>query len=54
VDRLHQDGFFVYGSNLDTAAQIGQGLELGIDAFSTGHLGLALRVRDDFVASRGS
>lgn len=46
VDRLHRDGLLVHGSNLDSAEQIRHGLALGIDQFSTGRLGLALRVRD--------
>jgi glycerophosphoryl diester phosphodiesterase len=52
VDRLHRGGFVVHGSSLDSAEQIGQGLSLGIDAFSTGHLGLALQLRDEFIKSR--
>ena len=52
VDRLHRSGFIVYGSNLDSAEQIRRGLNLGIDSFSTGHLGMALQLRDKFVASR--
>ena len=52
VDNLHRRGFIAYGSNLDSAEQIQQGLNLGIDSFSTGHLGMALRVRDKFVKSR--
>ena len=51
VDQLHRSGFIVYGSNLDSAEQIRRGLDLGIDAFSTGHLGMALRLRDEFAAS---
>lgn len=51
VDRLHQSGFIAYGSNLDSADQIQQGLNLGIDSFSTGHLGTALQLRDQFVKS---
>jgi glycerophosphoryl diester phosphodiesterase len=47
VDKLHQGGFTVYGSNLDSAEQIQQGLNLGIDSFSTGHLGMALQLRDE-------
>jgi glycerophosphoryl diester phosphodiesterase len=52
VDQLHQSGFLVFASNLDTAEQIEGGLSLGIDSFSTGHLGMALRLRDEFVESR--
>jgi glycerophosphoryl diester phosphodiesterase len=50
VDRLHQGGFFVYGSNLDTEEQIQKGLELGIDSFSTGTLELAIRLRDEHLS----
>lgn len=52
VDTLHRSGFIVYGSNLDSAEQIQLGLNLGIDTFSTGHLGMALQLRDEFVKSR--
>jgi glycerophosphoryl diester phosphodiesterase len=51
VDELHRSGFLVHGANLDSADQVQQGLELGIDQFSTGHLGMALRVRDAFTES---
>jgi glycerophosphoryl diester phosphodiesterase len=50
VDRLHQSGFIVYGSNLDTEEQIQKSLELGIDSFSTGKLELAIRLRNEYVA----
>lgn len=52
VDRLHQSGFLVHGSNLDSEEEIQRGLNLGIDSFSTGYLGLALRLRDRFVGSQ--
>lgn len=48
--KLHNHGFIVYGSNLDSNEEIKRGLELGIDSFSTGRLGLALQLRDEFVA----
>jgi glycerophosphoryl diester phosphodiesterase len=48
VDKLHQCGFIVYGSNLDLADQINRGLNLDIDSFSTSHLGIALKLRDEF------
>jgi glycerophosphoryl diester phosphodiesterase len=51
VDRLHRGGFIVHASNLDSAEQIQRGLRLGVDQFSTGHLGIALHLRDAFVAS---
>jgi glycerophosphoryl diester phosphodiesterase len=51
IDRLHQLGFLVYGSNLDSGAEIQRGLELGVDSFSTGCLETAVRLRDAFVAS---
>ncbi len=53
VDGLHERGFAVYGSSLDSEEQIQRGLSLGIDSFSTGTLGLALRLRDEFVEPRG-
>jgi glycerophosphoryl diester phosphodiesterase len=52
TEKLHDHGFIVYGSNLDSAEEIKRGLELGIDSFSTNHLGLALQLRDKFIASR--
>jgi glycerophosphoryl diester phosphodiesterase len=52
VDQLHRRGFLVHGSNLDAPAQIEWGLKRGIDGFSTGRLGLALRLRDAFVEAR--
>ena len=52
VAKLHQDGFIVHGSNLDSAEQIQRNLALGIDSFSTNHLGLALQSRDEFVRSQ--
>jgi len=48
VDKLHRSGFLVHGSNLDSVEQIRQGLDRGVDQFSTGHLGIALRLRDAF------
>ena len=50
VERLHQLDFIVHGSNLDSAAQMQQGFEMGIDSLSTGHLEMALRLRDRFLA----
>jgi glycerophosphoryl diester phosphodiesterase len=50
VDELHGRGYLVHGSNLDSAAQIRQGLQRGIDQFSTGSLGLALRMRKELSA----
>lgn len=52
VDKLHQSGFIVYGSNLDSAEHIQRGLNLGIDSFSTGHLGMALELRDMWTVSK--
>jgi glycerophosphoryl diester phosphodiesterase len=49
VEKLHRQGFIVHGSNLDAAEQIERGLQRGIDGFSTGHLGVALELRDAFV-----
>jgi hypothetical protein len=46
VDKLHQSDFIVYGSNLDSAAHIRQSLNLGVDSLSTGHLEMALQIRD--------
>jgi len=53
VKDLHRSGFTVYGSNLDSAEQIRRALNLGIDSFSTGRLGMALQLRDEFLR-RGS
>ena len=50
TDKLHDHGFIVYGSNLDSSETIRRGLELGVDSFSTSHLKLALHLRDEFVA----
>lgn len=50
VEQLHQAGFLVAGSNLDTAEQIRCDLAAGIDSFSTGRLGIALPLRDEFCA----
>ncbi|MGD2177541.1 MAG: glycerophosphodiester phosphodiesterase [Anaerolineae bacterium] len=52
VNRMHRDGFTVHGSNLDSAEQIKRGLSLGIDSFSTGHLRMALQLRDASARSR--
>jgi glycerophosphoryl diester phosphodiesterase len=49
VDRLHRSDFSVYGSNLDSEEHIRRGLSLGVDSFSTGHLGMALQLRDEFI-----
>jgi glycerophosphoryl diester phosphodiesterase len=51
VNRLHRSGFIVHGSNLDTSEEIERGLDVDIDQFSTGCLGMALRLRDEFVES---
>lgn len=51
LDVLHRNGFLVHGANLDSPGHIQRGLDLGIDQFSTGHLGMALRLRDAFVES---
>ncbi len=53
VDQLHRSGFLVHGSNLDAAEEIQRGLTLGVDQFSTGHLGMALRVREAFHGEGG-
>jgi len=49
VKDLHRSGFTVHGSNLDSAEQIRRTLNLGIDSFSTGRLGMALQLRDEFL-----
>ena len=46
VNQLQKAGFKVHASNLDTKEEIERGIGFGIDSFSTGHLELALRVRD--------
>lgn len=48
IDILHQKGFVVSGSNLDTVELIEKGLEFGVDTFSTGKLELAIRLRNNF------
>ena len=53
VKDLHRSGFAVHGSNLDSAGQVQRALNLGIDSFSTGRLGKALLLRDEFLR-RGS
>ena len=52
VEDLHRSGFDVHGSNLDSEEHIRRGLDAGIDSFSTGRLGMALRLRDEFVGQR--
>jgi glycerophosphoryl diester phosphodiesterase len=52
VNKLHKQGFIICGSNLDLADQIKIGLNLDIDSFSTGHLGIALKLRDEFIKFR--
>lgn len=47
VDKLKQNNFIVYASNLDSVADILKALDFGIDVFSTSHLSTALRVRGD-------
>ena len=54
VNRLHQSGFVVHGSNLDTNDEIERNLRAGVGQFSTGRLGLALELRDAFAQSRAS
>jgi glycerophosphoryl diester phosphodiesterase len=49
VDRLHKRGISVHGSNLDSEEQIQQGLEAGIDGFSTIKLETAIRLRNRHV-----
>ena len=49
VDKLHQSGLVVHGSNLDTEEQIRQGLESGIDGFSTCKLETAIRLRNKYL-----
>ena len=50
VQELRRCGLTVAGSNLDSVEDIQKGLELGVDSFSTGRLGMALQLRDEFVA----
>lgn len=52
VGQLRRSGFVVHGSNLDTAEQIERGLSAGVDQFSTGSLGTALKLRDESVGSQ--
>jgi glycerophosphoryl diester phosphodiesterase len=48
VAQVHRSGLAVHGSNLDSTEDIRRGSNLGIDSFSTGHLGVALQLRDEF------
>lgn len=54
VDRLQRSGLRVHGANLNSPVDIRRGLDLGVDQFSTSHLGVALRLRDAFVTSRSA
>ena len=47
IEKLHQNGLLVYGSNLDTVKKIKKGLELGVDTFSTGKIELAIKLRNE-------
>jgi glycerophosphoryl diester phosphodiesterase len=51
VEKLHESGFMVSGSNLDTEEQIQHGLKAGINAFSTFKLETAVRLRNGYVNS---
>jgi glycerophosphoryl diester phosphodiesterase len=51
VDLLHRRGFAVHGSNLDSEEEMRRKLNSGVDSFSTGCLGMALQVRDEFLTS---
>lgn len=44
VSYLRRHSFTVHGSNLDTNEEIQRGLNVGVDQFSTGCLGLALEL----------
>jgi glycerophosphoryl diester phosphodiesterase len=46
VDKLHQRGISVHGSNFDSEDQILRGLKSGIDGFSTSRLETAIRLRN--------
>jgi glycerophosphoryl diester phosphodiesterase len=52
VSQLRRRGFIVHGSNLDAREEIERGLNAGVGQFSTGCLGMALQLRDEFVESR--
>jgi len=54
VDALHRSGYKVHGSNLDSEDHIRRGLQMGLDGFSTGRLGLAMKLRDEFAKSRSA
>jgi glycerophosphoryl diester phosphodiesterase len=46
VYRLHESGFLVHGSNLNSREAMERAIRLGVDQFSTDELYLALRVRE--------
>jgi glycerophosphoryl diester phosphodiesterase len=46
VYRLHESGFLVHGSNLNSREDMERAIRLGADQFSTDELNLALRVRE--------
>jgi glycerophosphoryl diester phosphodiesterase len=50
VARIHESGFLVHGADINTAVEIENGLQLGIDQFSTDSLDLALRLRQEFLS----
>jgi glycerophosphoryl diester phosphodiesterase len=52
VDELHRRGYIIHGSNLDSPEEVERGLSLGVDQFSTGHLGVAFEVQDRFADHR--
>jgi glycerophosphoryl diester phosphodiesterase len=47
INHLQDSGLNIHASNLDSLEQINQGLDLGIDGFSTGYLTTALQARGD-------
>jgi len=51
VHELHQRGLIVHGSNLDSEDEIERGLSLGVDQLSTGHLGMALQLRNKLASA---
>jgi glycerophosphoryl diester phosphodiesterase len=52
INLLRQHDIRVHGSNFDTVEQIGQGLSLDLDGFSTGRLMTALEIRNDTLTPR--
>ena len=51
VERLHDNGILVHGSNLNTEGEMRRGIVCRVDQFSTDRLELALRMRKELGAA---